>query len=52
MKPEDIKIELEKILDEYSGSCLCGHFESCSNCDPFSNKTIIIKKIKELIQKI
>lgn len=37
-----------KIIND-SGGCMCGLWESCDNCNPYSEINILKCKIKEII---
>jgi hypothetical protein len=51
MNNKEITKELEEIIQSTSG-CLCGHNEWCENCSPSSTKVTMIRKLRDLIDRL
>lgn len=43
---------LEEIVREGNRGCLCGHFESCERCDPFSSTNRMLKMAHDLLMEL
>lgn len=46
------KSDILKILNEHSGSCLCGHNEWCDRCSPSSQSRKLISELKNYLNCI
>lgn len=44
--------DLEKIIQDTKGSCLCGHFEWCEECSPDSRVNRLRDAIRRYIKEL
>lgn len=49
---EQVKKELQAILDANRGGCLCTMRESCSECDPFASGNRVKHALRVFISKL